>query len=509
MRSRAWVAALACVLAACGGGKTYRAPRSLEDYRPPQGDELRATPLADDAEAFRAEPPPWLPRAERSPETPIETRVGRGVRLVMLPRHDFPTVTAAFVLERGASAGAPAAAALYAMSLTGTSAAYGHDEGRKYLRLVGADTRADVTHDAVTFELTALAPLFVSALSRAAPMFISPALDGAELEGRRAAGAAWRGRVEELPSEIARETLEHAVFAPPHPYSVPVFGRSPRRSGKRTRSDLEATTDAQVRAFRDSALVASNVSVVVVGDFEPAAMQRIVERSVAGLPAGPAAPPPRATAVETPARTGSVRRVIFVDRPGAAQSTLAVGWPGPRAGAPEQVALEVLASAATGSLSSRLNVTLRSELGATYGVRFDVDARREGGLLRITTGVDSAQTADALKRLFAELERLRTTPLSDAELAAARLRAYASAAGTTAQGLAMRLASAVAAGLPASHAVAHDARVDLVTAEDVRAAAERSIAEAGATVVVVGDRKALGADFAGLGLGEVTVVPAP
>lgn len=500
------IVALVSLAGACGGNRKFKAPAQLDEGRPARPVRILLGDFAD--EAFRHTPPPTVASKARPQPAPIEARLSNGVRVVMLEKHDFPSISMVLVLDRGAAAAPPGVAALYASTLTGSSAEYPAGEAWQYLAFVGGSVRTRVGRDATTLQVTALTPLFVSALSRAAPMFTKPELDGDDLEDARTELAAGQAEEAEGPAEIASNALYAAVFPPPHPYGVPVSGLAARA---RRAPDAEArervavrATDAAVRAFRDGTLAADRVSVACVGDLEPALILRVLEPHLAKLPR-------RATAAAPsfpPLAPAGGPRVIVIDRPGAAQSSLAIGWPGPRAADSSVVALDVLAAATGGDLSTRLNITVRKELGASYGVRMHSAEFRRGGLITITAAVNTARTADATKGIFAELARLRTESLSAAELVAAKLRTYHDLENSSTQGLALYLAHTIAQGKPAAHAVTYNARVDVITGTEVRAAAEKWLVPDEARVVIVGDAGRIVEGLRGLGLGDVTVAAA-
>jgi zinc protease len=242
------------------------------------------------------------------------------------------------------------------------------------------------------------------------------------------------------------------------------------------------------------------VSVAVVGDFKADAMQRSLEKVLGRLPKRGAD-----GGGKVPEAPRTARRVIVVDRPGAAQSNVAIGWAGPSASDADVVRLQVLSAATAGDLSTRLNLHVRKELGASYGVHMSTNALRDAGTVSIGAAIDTARTVDALRGLLGELERLRKEPLSDAELSAAKLRSYYDLEQGTVRGLARVLAQAIAVGLPAEHVSTHNTRVDAVTAEEIRAAAERRLGADGMHIVVVGDAARIADGLRGLGAGEVVV----
>ena len=508
MSHRALSAALLLVVvAACDAGRSFKEPRTLAEWRPTRA--VTNAEAAPEDDAFRSTPPARAASRPQRAALPTEVRLSNGIRVVMLERHDFPTVSAVLVLDRGAAAGSPGVAALYSEAMTGSSTEYKSQEAWQYLNYVGGSVGNQTWRDGIALQITALSPLFVSALTRGAPMFTSPALDGDDIDDARTHLAAESASEDEDPSTVAYDALCAEIFPPPHPYGTPVSGERARLGGKKAPAEKKAgkVTDAAVKAFHASNLSADHVGVAVVGDFKPESMQRVLEKALGKVPkqsASPASPAPSASAV-SPKGT---RRVVVIDRPGAAQSNVAIGWPGPRASEPDLVTLDVLAGATAGDLSTRLNITVRKELGASYGVHMTASGLRDGGVVRIAAAIDTARTTDALRGLFKELERLRNEPLTPAELGAAKLRSYEDLERGSTRGLALYLAHAMVEGLPPAHAVTHNARVDLVTAEGVRAAAERYLGPDDARVVIVGDASRITEGLRSLGIGDVSVVSA-
>jgi predicted Zn-dependent peptidase len=492
---------LLALVAACGG-RSFKEPRTLAEWRPTR--PVTNAGAAPEDDSFRATPPERTAARSRPVVLPTEVRLSNGVRIVMLERHDFPSVSAVLVLDRGATAGAPGVAALYSEAMTGSSREYAKVEAWQYLDYVGGTVQNHTWRDGVALQVTALSPLFVSALTRAAPMFTSPLLDGDDIDEARTQLAAESANEDEDPSAVAYDALYAELFPPSHPYATPVSGE---RAGLRGRSsaradkkaDKKKVPDAAVKAFYASSLSADHVGVAVVGDFKPESMQRVLEKALGKIPKRSAA----AAAAVPPVLTKHARRVVVIDRPGAAQSNVAIGWPGPGASEPDLVALDVLAGATAGDLSTRLNITVRKELGASYGVHMSAVGLRDGGVVRISAAIDTARTVDALRGILKELDRLRTEPLAPAELAAAKLRSYEDLERGSTRGLAMYLGRAMAEGLPPAHVVLHNARLDVVTADAVRAAAERYLAPDGVRIVVVGDAARLTEGLRTLGLGDV------
>ncbi len=123
--------------------------------------------------------PPSLPMRPAVDPAIAERRLANGSRVLVVERHDFPSVSLAFVLDRGICDGGTAAA-IYGRAL-GSSPGRDRNDNFVYLHEVAADVYRDVTDDSVILTTTVLPPLLASAISRLAPMFFAPGLDARDL----------------------------------------------------------------------------------------------------------------------------------------------------------------------------------------------------------------------------------------------------------------------------------------------------------------------------------------
>ena len=74
----------------------------------------------------------------------------------------------------------------------------------------------------------------------------------------------------------------------------------------------------------------------------------------------------------------TAREVYSIDKPGAAQSQIRIGWVGVPRSTPDYFALRVLNTILGGSFTSRLNQNLREEHGYAYGAGSSFDMRNVG-----------------------------------------------------------------------------------------------------------------------------------
>jgi zinc protease len=144
-----------------------------------------------------------------------------------------------------------------------------------------------------------------------------------------------------------------------------------------------------------------------------------------------------------------------------------------------------------GSFGSRINMNLREKNGYTYGAQSGFQAYREGGPFLAGGLVRTDVTAPAAKELMGELRRILTDPPTDAELKMAKDASIQSLPGTFET---MSATASTTAGLfiysrPLDYYATLPDRYRAITAQDVVAAAQKTIHPDNLLIVAVGDRK--------------------
>ncbi len=108
--------------------------------------------------------------------------------------------------------------------------------------------------------------------------------------------------------------------------------------------------------------------------------------------------------------------IFFVHVPGAAQSQVLVGHPGPGRDAPDYEATMMMSAILGGSFSSRLNMNLREDKGWSYGARGGFSYSRGGSYFAAGSSVRTDATAGALREIAKEIQTMRTTAPTEVEL---------------------------------------------------------------------------------------------
>ena len=203
----------------------------------------------------------------------------------------------------------------------------------------------------------------------------------------------------------------------------------------------------------------------------------------------------------------AARRVVLVDKPGAAQSQIRIGWIGVPRKTPDFFALTVVNTILGGSFTSRLNTNLRETHGYAYGASSQFVMRRDAGPFVAAAGVQTDKTAESVREFFNEFDAIRT-PIPADEFAKAQGNLALGFPGDfeTTGDLLARLQTQVVLGLPDDVYATYVPKVLAVTTGRGLRVTARYVQPAKFLVVVVGDRAKVEAPLRALNLGPMTVL---
>jgi zinc protease len=113
--------------------------------------------------------------------------------------------------------------------------------------------------------------------------FLLETLDGAKLANQRdVVRNERRQSTENAPYGLPEEAMYQALFPVPHPYHGVVIG---------SHADIEAAQLNDVREFFRQYYTPNNASISIVGDFDPVATKKLLEKYFGPIPSGPPVPP--------------------------------------------------------------------------------------------------------------------------------------------------------------------------------------------------------------------------
>lgn len=343
---------------------------------------------------------------------------------------------------------------------------------------------------AVSFPAASLAPV----LDVFADCVLHPAFRRADLERVRALRLGDLAQLQADPAQIGKTVLDRTVFGDQSPWAFPSLG---------TVASIKAATADQLSAWHRAWVRPDNAVLVVVGDVRSAELLPELERRFGGWTK--AALPKRRSVAPTAGK--GPRVVTVVDRPGAAQSQLWVGELGVGVNSPDLYAAQVASTVLGGGFKSRLNANLRSGKGYSYGAFSAFDVRREPGLFIASAPVVADKTAEALRELLNEIDRLREGGIDASELAEAKSGLIQSlpAEFQTTTSTALAFGRLVSLGRPPEYFAQYVQRLEAVTREDVARAAKARFDTRTLAIVVVGPLAQLRAGLEALDLGPIAL----
>ncbi len=325
-----------------------------------------------------------------------------GIDLYMLPSDDFEVLRISFVFRAGSAAqqvpfSASAAANLLAEGSRGMTGA----EIAEQLDYYGSWYDVNLDRDYAYINFATLSKFFDRTLAVAEQILLDPTFPEEELRSycakRRQRLAIERTKVDVQ----AREAFAKALFGARHPYGI-----------SSDEAEYDRLTRDAVVAFHTAHYTAENCVVVCsgrIGAHERQAIASLAERIPQRAAAAPAVfPEPQTT------------HAVFVEHPGAVQSSLRIGrllFPRQH---PDFVGMQVVATALGGYFGSRLMQNLREEHGYTYGAVAAMVNFERAGYFAVATQVGTDVTREALREIFHEIERLGEEPMSEEELCLVR-----------------------------------------------------------------------------------------
>jgi zinc protease len=215
-----------------------------------------------------------------------------------------------------------------------------------------------------------------------------------------------RTRTEDDPSGFLGEEVSSIAFKA-HPYGAPIIGWM---------DDIKRVTPEEIRAFYKTYYVPNNAILVAVGAFRAADALEKIKKRFGRIPRGKVPPP--ILAVE-PAPNGE-RRVLVKKQ--AELPIVYMAWHVPNYQSDDSVALEVLSTILSGGRASRLyrDLVYQRQLALEAGgdnAYFSVDPN----LFWFWATPMPGQTPEKLEtELSAHMERLKTEPVTDEEMARAK-----------------------------------------------------------------------------------------
>lgn len=465
--------------------------------KPSQADEAThaASAKISDPEAWRAVRPTAGPLPELVPPSVDRFTLANGIAVYVAENHATPLVHVRVVSRAGGAAAVGAEQSglpnFVVQAMGAGSQSHPAPRLEDELARLGAKLRTQTEAEWSALSLDVLRENLPQGIELLSGLVSAPAFDHAGLEVVRARVI---GQIDDRQSDskgFALDELQSLIYDH-RPLGMPLLG---------TRKTVERLTAADAADFYRRGWQPANVAVIVAGDVTPQVARELLSLRLARWTTAPTPgtqPSPAVTQGSPP------RRLVLVDQPAAAQSTICVGFPTVPRGAAEWAAIDVVNRVLGGGYASRINLNIREDKGYSYNVRSALSENRSAGLLYIRGTIVIDKTVPAITEVLKELDRLRSQPPSDAELRAGRAAAIAMATQleTNVQ-VGDAVTRAFVFALPLDYVARYVHEVQSLTRERALDAAAAFFSAARASIVVLGPALRLREGLSSAQLGQV------
>lgn len=405
-------------------------------------------------------PPAGIPRDVAFPEY-YEEVLPNGLKLIVYEKHDLPLVSVNVVTRSGAmfDGSLPGLASMTAELLIKGTTTRSAVQIVEEIESLGGSIGANAGWDSMSVGVSILSRYLDTAIEVLADVFRNPTFAEEECERVREQHVAHILQRNSDPSFQAFLALQHAVYDS-HPYGQPLEG---------TEQTISEITRERLAEFHRRSCTPANAFLIAVGDVKPDDILRHTLNHFGDLERGDEW---RSNAA--PISPGE-RKVHVVHRPTAVQSSIAVGHAGIRRNVEDYYAASMLNTIFGGYFGSRLNQVLREQKGFTYGAHSRFDARSFEGPFTASVDVRTDVTAETIRIILDEMERIRSERVGEEELRVAKnyIAGNFPMQIETANQVAQRIIGIELYGLGKSYYASFTSRILSLTPDDILHAARR------------------------------------
>ena len=424
-------------------------------------------------------------------------RLSNGLAVWVVEMHEVPVAQVNLVVSSGSTDDPPGKFGVASMATAmleegaGARSALEIADAIDYL---GADLGASSGVDSSVVRLHVPVARLADALPIMADIALRPTFPNDELDRQRTKRLTnlLQGR-DDAPT-ISTVAFSRILYGKAHRYGTALIG---------TAETIKTFTADDLRTFYASAFRPDRATLIAVGDITADQVMPLFEKHFGAWKAAGAPASEKLPQTDRP----TARQVYIVDKPGAPQSQIRIGWVGVPRSTPDYFPIQVMNTILGGSFSSRLNLNLREQHGYSYGASSNFDMRAAAGPFAAAAGVQTDKTSESLKEFFNELgAMLKPVPAEELSRAKNYVALRYPSGFETGGDISRQLENALIFHLPDDYFGTYVRRIQAVTAADVQRVAQKYITPGRFAVVVVGDVKVIEPGIRALNLGPIKIM---
>ncbi len=409
---------------------------------------------------------------------PTRTVLPNGLVVLVIEDHELPLVTVSARIRTGSLL--EPADKVGVASLTGSQMRAGGTQALapealdRYLEGRAASIETSIGDDAGSAGMSVLKQDFADVLQVFSDVLRQPRFDPARLEVARRGIEAGIARQNDDPGAIAGREFRELLYGADTPFARQV-----------TYATLQALTRDDLVAWHAKYLHPDATILAVHGDITTSEAVAAVTKVFGNWARGPkqviAFPEPR------PQSTAGVYEAVKSD---VAQSSIRIGHMGTlKSTHPDYYAVQVLNEVLSGSFTSRLFSTVRTQKGLAYSVSGAVGSNyTRVAPFAMTTSTKTATTAETIETLITEAKRIIAEPPTALEITQAKqsiLNSFIFNSATTEQVLGQQVTYEYY-GLPTDWLERYRVGIEKVTPADTARVAKQYIKPDQFAILVVG-----------------------
>lgn len=437
--------------------------------------------------SWKQVPVPPLPKF--SPQQPKRVELPNGMVIFLQENHELPLIDAVARI-RGGSRTEPAAKTglvdIYGdVWRTGGTEKHTGDAMDDFLEARAAKVETGANEDSTFISFSCLKAdfdpvfaMFVELLQQ--PTFREEKIGLAKYQMNTAIA-----RRNDDTDSIAEREAAKLAYGPKNPYArVPEY------------ATVAAVTREDLLEWHKQHVHPNNMIFGITGDFDSTQMETKLRQAFDAWQKGPQVEAPQLDF--TPAKPG----IYLVSKTDVNQSDVRLVGLGIERRNPDHFAVQVMNEVFGGGFSSRLFRNLRTKEGLAYSVYGGIGAGWDHpGMATFGMGTKSSTTLEGIEGLRQQMEQLRTSPPTEAELQRAKdsiLNSFIFRFDTPGKVLRERMAYEYY-GYPADWLERYRAAIDKVTIADVKRVIDKYIHKDQMAVLVVGNPEEFGKPLTTLG----------
>lgn len=427
-----------------------------------------------------------------APQLPETFALSNGIDVMLWQKGELPLVAMNVVFHTGSCLGSVERAGSVSLMANMLDEGAGELSALEFgdaMQSLGAQFGTSGGRESVNVSLTVLKRNFAEAAALATDAIRRPRFDQAEWDRVKRLHLDGLKQQDDQPTIVAARVGASALFGKEHPYGVMTSG---------TEATVEGLGIDAIRAEAGSLVGAQNATILLAGDLSLGEARNTLEKLLGDWK--PTGKRQRASVGEDPFPLRTEMGVFVVDRPDAVQTVIRFVMPGPAYTDAKRISYELLNTILGGSFTSRLNMNLREEHGYTYGARSSFAMEPRLGYMVASSSVRADVTGESVKEFLHEIGRTREGDISTEEARKARetVRTNTIESFAGLRGVIGEASERLLAGVPFASLGDDMALMQRIDANELNAMAKSAIPLEKGVLILVGDKKAIVEQIAGL-----------